>query len=128
MVVPPEARAWAESAGLAIPPADYDVIQVPRYDENVNITSPEMLSAVSGSVPIEGTAAGDDFASYRVLVGQGLNPQEWTLAGEGAAPVTKGLLTTWDTQNLHGLYTVELQVIRNDQRVDMAIIQVTVKP
>jgi hypothetical protein len=128
MVVPPEARAWAESAGLAIPPADYDVIQVPPHDENVNITSPEELSEVSGSVPIEGTAAGDDFASYRVLVGRGLNPQEWILVGEGTAPVTQGLLATWDTHDMHGLYAVELQVIRNDQRVELAIIQVTVKP
>ena len=127
MVVPPEARAWAESAGLAIPPADYDVIQVPRHDENVNITSPEELSEVSGSVQIEGTAAGADFASYRVLVGRGLNPQEWILVGEGSAPVTGGLLATWDTRDLHGLYAVELQVIRTDQRVDRAIIQVTVK-
>ena len=128
MVVPPEARAWAESAGLAIPPADYDVIQVPRYDENVNISSPEMLSEVSGSIQIEGTAAGEDFASYRVLAGQGLNPQEWILVGEGTAPVTQGLLATWDTHNLNGLYAVELQVIRSDQRVDTAIIQMTIKP
>ncbi len=98
LVVPPEARSWAESAGLAIPPADYDVIQPPRFDENVNITSPEIFSEVSGSVQIEGTAAGDDFASYRVLVGQGLNPQEWIQVGEGTEPVTKGLLATWDTK------------------------------
>ena len=84
LVVPPEARSWAESAGLAIPPADYDVIQPPRFDENVNITSPEMFAEVSGSVQIEGTAAGDDFASYRVLVGQGLDPQEWIQVGEGS--------------------------------------------
>jgi len=128
LVVPPEARSWAESAGLAIPPADYDVIQPPRYDENVNITSPEMFAEVSGSVQIEGTAAGDDFASYRVLVGQGLDPQEWIQVGEGNAPVTKGLLATWDTSGLSGLYAVQLQVVRNDQRVDTAIIQVTVKP
>ena len=93
----------------------------------MNITSPEVFSEVSGSVQIEGTAAGDDFVSYRVLVGQGLNPQEWILVGEGTAPVTGGLLTTWDTNNLYGLYAVELQVVRSDQRVDMAIIQVTVK-
>jgi membrane peptidoglycan carboxypeptidase len=128
LVVPPEARSWAESAGLAIPPADYDVIQPPRYDENVNITSPEMFAEVSGSVKIEGTAAGDDFASYRVLVGQGLDPQEWIQVGEGNAPVTKGLLATWDTSGLSGLYAVQLQVVHSDQRVDTAIIQVTVNP
>jgi membrane peptidoglycan carboxypeptidase len=128
LVVPPEARSWAESANLAIPPADYDVIQAPPFNENVNITSPEMFSEVSGNVQIQGTAAGDDFASYRVLVGQGLNPQEWIQVGEGTAPVTKSLLATWDTRGLSGLYAIQLQVVRSDQRVDTAIIQVTVKP
>jgi hypothetical protein len=128
LVVPPEARSWAEGAGLAIPPENYDVIQQPRFDENVNITSPDLFSEVSGNVQIEGTAAGDGFASYRVLAGQGLNPQEWIQVGEGTAPVTKGLLATWDTQGLSGLYAIQLQVIRIDQTVDTAIIQVTVKP
>jgi membrane peptidoglycan carboxypeptidase len=128
MVVPPEARSWAESAGLAIPPASYDVIQAPRFDENVNIILPEMFSEVTGEVQIKGTAAGDNFASYRVLVGQGLNPQEWIQVGEGSAPVTKGLLATWDTKGLNGLYAVQLQVIKSDETVDTAIIQVTVKP
>ena len=48
LVVPPDARSWAEGAGLEIPPANYDVIQAPRFDENVNITAPELFSEVSG--------------------------------------------------------------------------------
>ena len=126
LVVPPEARSWAESAGLEIPPATYDVIQPPRVDANVNITSPELFSEVNGNVEIEGTAAGDDFLSYRVLVGQGLNPQEWIQVAEGNEPVTNGLLAEWNTSNLSGLYAVQLQVVRSNQRVDTAIIQVTV--
>ena len=42
--------------------------------------------------------------------------------------MTKGLLATWNTQGLRGLYAIQLQVIRNDQTVDTAIIQVTIKP
>ena len=64
--------------------------------------------------------------SYRVLVGQGLNPQEWLQIGEGTTPVTNDLLAEWDTDGLIGLYAVQLQVIRTDQRVDTAIIQVTI--
>jgi membrane peptidoglycan carboxypeptidase len=127
LVVPPEARSWAEGAGLEIPPANYDVIQTPRLDENANITSPALFTEVNGDVQIEGTAAGDDFISYRVLVGQGLNPREWIQVAEGNAPVTEGLLAEWDTTGLSGLYAVQLQVVRSDQRVDTAIIQVTVK-
>ena len=126
-VVPSDARAWAEGAGLEIPPASYDVIQSPRFDENVNITSPDLFSEVSGEIQIKGTAAGNDFVSYRILVGQGLNPREWIQVAEGNQPVTDGLLAAWNTKGLSGLYAVQLQVVRSDQKVDTAIIQVTVK-
>jgi membrane carboxypeptidase/penicillin-binding protein PbpC len=126
-VVPGDARSWAEGAGLEIPPTNYDVIQSPRFDQNVNITSPDLFSEVNGDVEIKGTAAGEGFVSYRVLVGQGLNPQEWIQVAEGNQAVTGGLLATWNTSGLSGLYAVQLQVVRSDQKVDTAIIQVTVK-
>ena len=128
LVVPSDARSWAESAGLEIPPATYDVIQAPQVNPDVNITSPELFTEVRGEVRIEGTAAGKDFVSYRVLVGQGLNPQEWIQVAEGNEPVNNDLLAEWDTNELSGLYAVQLQVIRTDQRVESAVIQVTVKP
>ncbi|HET8685817.1 MAG TPA: hypothetical protein VFM18_04040, partial [Methanosarcina sp.] len=62
----------------------------------------------------------------QVLVGQGLNPKDWIQVAGGNQPVTNGLLATWSTKGLSGLYAVQLQVIRNDQKVDTAIIQVTV--
>jgi membrane peptidoglycan carboxypeptidase len=127
LVVPSDARSWAEGTGLEIPPANYDVIQPPRFDESVHITSPELFSEVTGNVSIQGTAAGDGFVAYRVLVGQGLNPQEWIQVAEHNAPVTEAMLAEWDTSGLSGLYAVQLQVVRSDQRVDTAIIQVTVK-
>ena len=112
---------------LEIPPADYDVIQPPRFDESVNIVSPELFSEVGGTVEIEGTAAGEDFVSYRIVVGRGLNPRRWIQVAEGNEPVTNDTLAEWNTDGLSGLYAVQLQVIRSDQRLDTAIIQVTVK-
>ena len=126
LVVPSDARSWAEGAGLEIPPANYDVIQSPQINPNANITSPELFTEVSEEVQIEGTASGDEFVSYRILVGPGLNPQEWIQVAEGNAPVTNGLLGQWNTDGLSGLYAVQLQVLRTDQQVDTAIIQVTV--
>jgi membrane peptidoglycan carboxypeptidase len=126
-VVPPDARSWAESAGLEIPPAAFDVIQPPQLNPNVNITSPALFAEVNGTVRITGTADGENFTSYRVLVGQGLNPQEWIHVAEGDQPVTNDGLAEWDTSGLSGLYAVQLQVVRSDQRVETAIIQVTVK-
>jgi membrane peptidoglycan carboxypeptidase len=127
LVVPADARSWAEGAGLDIPPANYDVIQAPRFDENVNITTPALFSEVNGDVEIRGTAAGEGFLSYRVLIGQGLNPREWIQIASGGQPVTNGLLASWNTEDLNGLYALQLQVVRSDQRVDTAIIQVTIK-
>ncbi len=127
LVVPSDARSWAESSGLEIPPTTYDVIQSPQVNPNVNITAPDLFAEVTGEVQISGTAAGENFVSYRVLVGQGLNPQEWLEVAEGNEPVTEGLLAEWNTSGLSGLYAVQLQVVRSDQRVDTAVIQVTVK-
>jgi membrane peptidoglycan carboxypeptidase len=128
MIVPEEAREWAESAGMPIPPTSYDAIQAPPVNPNANITAPRLFADVDGKVLILGAATGDDFMYYRVQVGKGLNPQEWIQLGEDTyTPVDGGLLAEWDTTGLNGLYAVQLIVVRNDQKVDTAVIQVTVK-
>ena len=127
MVVPEAAREWAQAANIPAAPASYDAIQMPPVNPNVTISSPDMFAAVSGEVQIRGTALAADFASYRLLVGRGLNPQEWIAVGtESIDPVQNGLLATWDTTGLSGLYAIQLQVVHSDQRVDTAVIQVTV--
>jgi len=127
LIVPPEARDWARSAGLQVPPDAYDAIQPSPRNPDVNISAPAMFDEVNGIVRIAGTASGADFSSYRILAGQGLNPQKWIQIGEGQTAVVDGLLAEWDTSKLSGLYAVQLQVVRSDQRVDSAVIQVTVK-
>lgn len=126
LMVPPEAREWAKSAGLQVPPDSYDAIQPPPRNPDVYLSAPVMFAEVGGKVQIVGTASGADFLSYRVLVGQGLNPKEWIQIGEGQATVVSGLLAEWDTSKISGLYAVQLQVVRSDQRVDSAVIQVTI--
>ena len=79
-------------------------------------------------VKIIGTASGEDFQYYRVQVGKGLNPQEWIQIGsDSTTPVESGVLAEWDTKGLSGLYAVRLLVVRTDQKVDTAVIQVTIK-
>jgi membrane carboxypeptidase/penicillin-binding protein PbpC len=127
LLVPEEARPWARNAGLEIPPSSYDAIQAPPLDPAVNITEPALFAEVEEVVKIVGTASGADFAYYRVQVGKGLNPQEWIRLGEDVTtPVESGVLAAWDTRGLSGLYAVQLQVVRSDQKVDSAVIQVTV--
>jgi membrane carboxypeptidase/penicillin-binding protein PbpC len=127
MVVPPEAQAWANSAGLASAPTDYDAIQPPPASADVQISQPSLFGYVQGKVNINGTASGSGFASYRLQVGQGLNPSNWVQIGsDGSHPVEDGLLGVWDTQNLEGLYAMRLLVVQKDQRIESATIQVTV--
>jgi hypothetical protein len=126
LVVPPEAQAWARSAGFPVPPDSYDAIQAPPRNPDVHITSPAMFAQVQGRVQVSGSAAAVDFAYYRILVGKGLNAQEWVQLGEFDKPVAEGPLAEWDTTGLSGLYALQLQVVHTDQRVDTAIIQVSV--
>jgi membrane peptidoglycan carboxypeptidase len=128
MMIPPEAQAWAKAANVPIAPTAYDAIQPPQINPDVNITTPELFAEVNGQVQIKGTAAGADFDRYRVLVGQGIDPQNWIQIGSDAtAPINDNVLATWDTAGLTGLFAVQLQVVRTDQRVDIATIQVTIK-
>jgi membrane carboxypeptidase/penicillin-binding protein PbpC len=128
LVVPDEASSWARASGLPIPPTAYDSISTatPTSGE-VQITKPEIGSKMRGQIRFTGSAGGDDFSYYRLQVGQGLNPQEWLQVGEDVdKPVRDGLLGTWDTKGLDGVYVVELLVVRQDMRIERAIIQITV--
>ena len=127
MQVPPEAEAWARQSGLPLPPESYDVILATQTNPDVNIRTPEMFTYVRGAVSITGSATGAGFNFYRVQVGEGLNPQAWEQVGEDQSqPVEAGELAEWDTQGLDGLYAIQLLVVRDDQRVETAITQVTV--
>jgi membrane peptidoglycan carboxypeptidase len=128
MVLPQAARAWAASAGLPVPPEAYDAIPLGAVNPNVNITSPAMFAEVGGKVQITGSAMGEGFQYYRIQVGQGLNPLAWiVIGGDVTAPVTNGPLAEWDASGLSGLYAIQLVVVYADQRVETAVIQVTVK-
>lgn len=128
LVVPPEATAWAKDAGLPVPPGTYDTIYAPPPSSgDVNFAQPQMFDQVRGQIELKGSAQGENFSYYRLQVGKGLNPQQWIQIGVDVnIPVSEGLLGTWDTTGLEGLYVVQLLVVRQDLRVDQAILQVTI--
>ncbi len=126
MNIPPEARDWAESAGLAIVPQGYDSIQAVQVDPEANIEQPAMFSPVAGRVMIRGTAAGDDFTSYQVQVGEGINPENWLQVNESRREVEEGVLAEWDSSGLNGLFAIRLSVIDSASLVRSAVTQVTV--
>jgi membrane peptidoglycan carboxypeptidase len=125
MIVPPQARLWAESAGIAAPPTAYDTLQTPPVLPDVHITSPGMFADGRGRIEILGSAAGEHFISYRLEYGQGLYPQAWFQIGtDSTKPLTEGVLGEWDTTGLDGLYALRLMVVLTDQIVEQAVVQV----
>ncbi|MDZ4159207.1 MAG: Ig-like domain-containing protein, partial [Anaerolineaceae bacterium] len=128
LTVPAEALEWARAAGLPLPPAEYDDILAPPTLPDVNITEPPIFSTVNGRVTLIGTAAGEGFTSYRLQVGEGLNPRAWRqIDQEITSPVKAGQLGVWDTRDFKdGLYSLRLTVLRADQRLDTAVTQLAV--
>jgi membrane carboxypeptidase/penicillin-binding protein PbpC len=127
MIVPDEAREWAEEAGLPVPPTSYDAIQLPPQLPNAYITTPSLFADMRGLFSIIGTAGGEDFRYYRVSIGQGLNPQRWTQLGDDVyTPVQDDVLVSWDTSDLDGLFAIQLLVVYQDDRVQIATTQISV--
>jgi membrane peptidoglycan carboxypeptidase len=127
MNIPPEAKTWAESIDMETPPDTYDQIYTPEIDSNVRIDSPGMLDHIMDEVVIQGSATGPGFESFRLQAGAGINPPGWTvITEESNMQVESGTLGTWDTSGLNGLYALQLIVLRSDQSVDTATIQVTI--
>lgn len=127
MAVPENARKWAAEAGVPVEPVTYDAIQPGSPDPNVNITSPEIFETVSGHLLLTGTATGNGFRYYRILVGQGLYPTGWVQVGDNFTnPVINGRLAEWDTTGLNGLYAIQLEVVYSDQSVKSAVVLVMV--
>ena len=127
-VLPPEAADWIISANVPQPPQEYDTLYAQIDNaEAVVLTKPIPFSYVNGVVPVEGAAHGEDFQYYRLQFGKGLNPDQWSQLGDDRSEqVVEGVLDEWDTSGLAGLYTLQLLVVRGDQRFDMATVQVTV--
>ncbi len=127
LIVPAEARQWAEAAGLEMPPTSYDAIQLPPRSENAYITSPALFADMRGEFAVMGTAGGDDFKYYRVSVGQGLNPQAWTQIGDDVyEPVQDNVLVSWNTSELSGLYAIQLMVVYQDNRIELTTTQISI--
>ena len=120
------ARQWAESAGIPEPPTAYDTLQMPALLPDAHISSPAMFADGHGSIKVLGTASGADFLSYRLEYGQGLYPQSWVQIGtDSTSTRTESLLGEWDSTGLNGLYALRLMVVRADQRLDQAVLQIT---
>ncbi len=128
LVPPPEALEWARQVGIEQPPQEYDSIYVqPEINPAVNITSLEPFVYASGELIIEGNAHPEGFVYYRLQYGAGINPTRWIQIDEDIdEQVHDGILGIWDTEGLNGLFTLQLVVVREGDRVDTAAVPVTI--
>jgi len=126
--IPEEAREWASSQGLAMPPQSYDPGSRNSQEGKVRITWPENYSYVRGEVKVRGRVAVDDLVSFRLQVGKGLNPESWQQVGEELdRPQGLNLIGAWDTGSLSdGLYALQLVVLSEGQRVEKSSVLVSV--
>ncbi len=89
------------------------------------ITAPLPGAALQGLVSVTGTTALDGFSSAEVSYGyEGDQTGTWFLLQQSRAPVTDGVLATWDTTTISdGNYRLRLQVILGDGRVQEVILR-----
>lgn len=128
LIPPAEAAAWARSVGLERPPTEYDALgELPPQDPQVNLQRPIAFEALRGTVVIRGTAAPASLDFFRLQYGEGLNPTHWVILGEEVRrPVDDGVLGTWDTAALNGLFTLQLVVVDRQGRVRTAAVPLLV--
>jgi membrane carboxypeptidase/penicillin-binding protein PbpC len=126
-ILPPEAADWVREAGIPQPPTEYDAIRSPTPLGPVAIAEPMPFAYVRGAVTIRGNATDPNFQLYRLYYGPGLNPTEWTQIGpDHFGSRYNSELGIWDARELDGLYSLRLTVVRGDNSIQEAIIQVTV--
>jgi len=82
-------------------------------DPNIRILSPGMNQVVTGNFPIRGTANLDNFEYYKIEIGQGRDPAQWTVVGQlHYSPVSGGVLETLNSGAYPpGTYTLRLVVV-----------------
>ncbi len=91
-----------------------------------DISHPRAGEAVSGVVPIDGTADHPSFASYELLFSYSPNPTgTWfPLSGPVEEPVFRGRLAIWDTSLISdGTYNIQLLVTLEDGTVASALVE-----
>ncbi len=103
-----------------------------------DIESPASEDTLTGSVPVTGSAGGNNFSSYTLEYGKiiesGVEPTVWNTIAQGSTPVDKGLFGYFDTTTLvDGKYVIRLSVKDSSvpqntfyDRIEVAIDQIKI--
>lgn len=128
-IYPDELKVWADSArSIVQPPTAYDIAGSFSDFSRVVITSPAFLDRVSGQIEIRGNAGDDNFKFFHLDWGEGNSPDRWERLTDSQTTSGRDIsLGIWDTRTLEdGLYTLRLNVVRNDNSLVTVYQQVTV--
>ncbi len=125
-VYPERAADWVRENEIEQPPAGFDPVTAGE-GANAVISQPQPLAFVSGQVEIVGNVTAAGATSYRLEVFAGLtgdNPQ--LLVERAVETAGDGVLGSWDTGSLNGLYTLRLTVNREGGGAEVVNVPVTV--
>ncbi len=116
-IYPPEADDWVRDSNIAQPPTEFDDRFGPNsVSADVAIIRPSPFGVVGGMVSIMGNARAGGQERYWVEFGQGMSPGTWTPIGpEHGERIENGVLETWDTRGITGLFTLRLNVVDGGQ-------------
>jgi 1A family penicillin-binding protein len=113
-IYPPEFRDLARQHGVPQPPdqlcppanPDQSILQLLPINDTGEVAGNQVF--------IHGTAQN----SFTLEVGQGQNPQTWTLLMQGGGGVENGLLGVWDTTGFEpGEYTIRVRMMLTNGRM-----------
>lgn len=127
--IPPDsALDWWIANRQPLPPTDYDSFTRPDNAafRSTQITRPAPLAWLRGQVEVRGSVP-ESLRSFQLAYGEGINPAGWvSIGGEQSAAPTDGILGTWDTTGLDGVYTLELSATNRDGTRESSVVQVRV--
>jgi membrane carboxypeptidase/penicillin-binding protein PbpC len=126
-IPPDEALDWWRANNQPLPPDEFDTVSGPQIFDSAQILQPAQFDQVGGTVEVSGSLDAGLTARYQLAYGEGRNPAAWIDIGEGGTTVPpSGVLGTWDTSGLDGIYSLLLTVEMVDGTSESAAVQVTV--
>ncbi len=136
LATPTETLAPLPTAGPGTPEVDLPTLTpMPTIEVNtdgcipnqIEITSPQNGTWISGAIPIEGSANAPDFGFY-ILEFAPLRDSQWQALAAGRSPVVNGtLILNWDTTSLQNTDYVLRLVLEDNKRVQVGSCSVQVR-
>lgn len=126
-IPPEEALDWWRANNQPLPPDEFDTVSGPQVLNSAQILAPAQFAQVGGVVEVRGSLDAPLTSSYQLAYGEGRNPAAWIdIGGAQTTVAPSGVLGSWDSTGLDGIYSLLLTVEMVDGTSESAAVQVTV--